>query len=1041
MSRCETILYTPYYRAASERRQAELDRCLRENVACREIDRIVLLIDDGSTPPVDDPKIELVSIRRRPSYGDWLELAARRPEHYAILANTDIYFDETLAGIGAILDRPNAFIALSRWEEVAGQLIPHRNPHWSQDVWAIRSTGLVHRGLLQKAGMIRMGIPRCDNKIAYLFAIHGYEIHNPMNALRSVHVHESEERGYDKKRDVGILGGVAYVHPSATPAEPAKLEFDVWSLNVASVQKVALNKSLHSWHGEEGIRELMSQGLERVSGTVPVTLAAPALQEASGESMLVYSFLDRFQVWRHGEKLEITDNLWKTSEVIEAPEGTIFQSPGKLRPEILYRFFPVWERIPQFRPDDRPRNRSSVYFWQYPCITEKQAYLNSLRPDGRTAILDGSMARLHLPVPWATLIDKKADFSRILRVMTLGIAGLKALLDQHGISLQVHTVCQQIHWRRIVREIRQVGVTHLHVSHLEEKDVGAYGDIGLSVHSWPLYAVNVEDPERRDGLAIGRKPGEKKYLATFIGAYRPAYRSDARLAIQAEAQKDGGHDVLVEIANEWHYEKVVYGEQVAGRTISVEDRQIQQERTRRYNELLSDSVFSLCPDGTGPNTLRLWESLAVGSIPVIIADGWVPPEIPESRVQLRDVCVFVRRDDVDGLFRRLRAMSAEEIRIRHEKAMELYRAAAKMSPIAEPFSAEFEEEKNQGGAVVSSDRSIHLALLRNEFKPSYVWPNKAFPFREYYSSGYGRIFIIENFVHNYEWLSRYRKCIRQTDIFFVILGCYHHDSLVEESARMMRHLRLSMDNFIVLFNCEDDRRRLSKYGFKGCVVNQNAWLDENLVFRPIDISKKYHAVYVGRRSAVKRHYLAGLVPNLALVAGNNHGNAIMPVPDHVYLNDKPLTPEEVCVKINESYCGLILSEAEGACFASSEYLLCGVPVVSTKSKGGRDVWYDSYNSVVCEATPRAVADAVAEFVNNPRDPLVIRNGHIRQANEYRQRFIELLAEVLEKIGDEKTNAADYFREHFIHKMRKSYAPDFSRIFSHERISRIGVGNC
>jgi hypothetical protein len=78
MSRCETILYTPYYRAASERRQAELDRCLRENVACREIDRIVLLIDDGSTPPVDDPKIELVSIRRRPSYGDWLELAARR---------------------------------------------------------------------------------------------------------------------------------------------------------------------------------------------------------------------------------------------------------------------------------------------------------------------------------------------------------------------------------------------------------------------------------------------------------------------------------------------------------------------------------------------------------------------------------------------------------------------------------------------------------------------------------------------------------------------------------------------------------------------------------------------------------------------------------------------------------------------------------------------------------------------------------------------------------------------------------------------------
>jgi hypothetical protein len=44
------------------------------------------------------------------------------------------------------------------------------------------------------------------------------------------------------------------------------------------------------------------------------------------------------------------------------------------------------------------------------------------------------------------------------------------------------------------------------------------------------------------------------------------------------------------------------------------------QKTFRYNTILSDSVFSLCPLGAGPNTLRFWESIAVGSIPVIFSN-------------------------------------------------------------------------------------------------------------------------------------------------------------------------------------------------------------------------------------------------------------------------------------------------------------------------------------------------------------------------------------------------------------------------------------
>ena len=86
----------------------------------------------------------------------------------------------------------------------------------------------------------------------------------------------------------------------------------------------------------------------------------------------------------------------------------------------------------------------------------------------------------------------------------------------------------------------------------------------------------------------------------------------------------------------------------------------EREATRRYNRLLGDAVFSLCPEGAGPNTLRLWESLAVGAIPVVIVEDWVWPSIPGADLRWEDAVIKVRRDEVAGLFARLRRMRVEE---------------------------------------------------------------------------------------------------------------------------------------------------------------------------------------------------------------------------------------------------------------------------------------------------------------------------------------------------------------------------------------------
>lgn len=50
---------------------------------------------------------------------------------------------------------------------------------------------------------------------------------------------------------------------------------------------------------------------------------------------------------------------------------------------------------------------------------------------------------------------------------------------------------------------------------------------------------------------------------------------------------------------------------------------------QRYAFLMSSSDFSLCPAGWAPSTVRIYESMALGVAPVILADEFVPPSGPD----------------------------------------------------------------------------------------------------------------------------------------------------------------------------------------------------------------------------------------------------------------------------------------------------------------------------------------------------------------------------------------------------------------------------
>jgi glycosyltransferase involved in cell wall biosynthesis len=113
------------------------------------------------------------------------------------------------------------------------------------------------------------------------------------------------------------------------------------------------------------------------------------------------------------------------------------------------------------------------------------------------------------------------------------------------------------------------------------------------------------------------------------------------------------------------------------------------------------------------------------------------------------------------------------------------------------------------------------------------------------------------------------------------------------------------------------------------------------------------------------------------------------------LHLRNVTREKVCSVISSSHVGLILSEVEGQCHAAVEYLLCGLPVVSTPSFGGRDEFFDNYGSLICPADENAVFSAVEAM------KFLVASGEVRAA-EIRRRAIA-------KIQDFLTTAVNSFQ--------------------------------
>jgi hypothetical protein len=218
--------------------------------------------------------------------------------------------------------------------------------------------------------------------------------------------------------------------------------------------------------------------------------------------------------------------------------------------------------------------------------------------------------------PWATLIDlltgKKADAER-----------LKAILRECSQFFKpgekVVTVCQHILMLNYQEIFAAAGISHVFWAHTI-KGVGTFPDYpGIKIHSFPLYPVQMIG-EVIDASHV------RSLLFSFVGAKENSwYLTQARSFI-LEGLKDDKRG-FVAGRDAWHYNKAVYEHQINKKEIPVAEL-VDQEAAEEFKQVLRNSIFTLCPSGSGPNSIRLWESIGFGSIPVILADTYLPPGDP-----------------------------------------------------------------------------------------------------------------------------------------------------------------------------------------------------------------------------------------------------------------------------------------------------------------------------------------------------------------------------------------------------------------------------
>ena len=272
--------------------------------------------------------------------------------------------------------------------------------------------------------------------------------------------------------------------------------------------------------------------------------------------------------------------------------------------------------------------------WQKPAITEENVF--------RLFMKNKNLPNNYLAFPWANMIDgmhtKKFIYNKIK--------------DFKITDLSCFTVVQHIHFRNYLELFSKIGITHIFSSHRRSGDEKLEQKYNIKIIPFSLFPVQ---SNKENIININ----DRKYLTSFIGQY------DQKCYLTSIRQKifdifSNLKDNYVVRRKEWHYQGMVYRNEKETNTTNEQE----------YKDILRESKFSLCPSGSGPNSIRIWESMSYGSIPVILADTLILPEIQD--LDWTDYFIIWKENDIDTLYDYLSNFPKEKLEEISNKNIQLY---------------------------------------------------------------------------------------------------------------------------------------------------------------------------------------------------------------------------------------------------------------------------------------------------------------------------------------------------------------------------------
>lgn len=535
-------------------------------------------------------------------------------------------------------------------------------------------------------------------------------------------------------------------------------------------------------------------------------------------------------------------------------------------------------------------------FWQYPAITEKTFYEQEKNNPS------------YIGFPWATVIDKRINFNVILMII------LKYIIKNN--KNKFYTCCQHISFRRLIPFWKKMGITTVYSPH---KIIGEDNIDGIKIKPCPLYAVSVEDKKRNKSI---KDKIEKTLLYSFVGSFSQYYISDIRKKIFELPKKKDIH--IINRGAEWHFDPVVYSsKQNKNGELNLVNNHM--KKTFEYNELLLKSKFTLAPSGTGPNSIRFWEALAVGSIPVLLADTL---ELPENKLWDKAI-IRVKESDIEKIDDILRKIPEDEIKERSKNCIELYNF----------YKNNFANIKNEiiHYCCGSYDQGCYGGVARYDYHIKLAFPNRIFfegptektKMLNYLKECKKPIVITDNHLscdipNEYKCFLVHHGCALTTSERNPNWDKYWRDLCCNGQKKMLSYRNPNNTTVISISKgCTDDFTKFYPKlypKFKRIDILHTSELDEDKFIKKFNETPNI----LGNWTSLKKGKL--LLPKLKQFSTNFKFNQLNVIIKNGDINDFNKRKQDIYLQ-NDIF--LQLSNSEGNSYASLDALLCGLVVVAS----------------------------------------------------------------------------------------------------------------